>query len=131
MVAMKAIVFKIWGQLSSSFQQLVSCIALRASPHSPPPYSCSRKQKHFVLIYPCACGKYIAFKPITFQELRSYLTSYPCISLCFHFMHTPQHHTASVVSFLSIPHAPFMQSVTPQAIFPRISSSLFLFSAAS
>jgi len=40
--------------MSSSFQQLASCMALRAFSHSPPPYSCSRKQKHSVLIYPCA-----------------------------------------------------------------------------
>jgi len=51
------------------------------------------------------------FQPITFQELRSYLTSHPYISFRFHFMHTPQHRTASVVSFLSIPQAPFIQSL--------------------
>jgi len=117
--------------MSSSFKQLVRCLALRASPHSPPPYSCSRKQKQSVLIYPCACGIYIAFKPITFQELRSYLTSHPYISFRFHLMHTPQHRTASVVSCLSIPQAPFIQSVTTQAISHRISSGMFLFSTAS
>jgi len=117
--------------MSSSFQQLASCMALRAFPHSPPPYSCRRKQKHSVLIYPCACGIYIPFKPIAFQELRSYLTSHPSISFYFHFMYTPQHRTASVVYFLSIPHTPFMQSVTTQAIFLRISSGMFLFSATS
>jgi hypothetical protein len=42
-------------------------------------------------------------------------------------MHSPQHLTASVVSFLSIPRAPFIQSVTTQALFPRISSGLFYF----
>jgi hypothetical protein len=45
-------------------------------------------------------------------------------------MHTPQHRTASVVSFLSIPQAPFLQSVTTQALFLRISSGMFLFSTA-
>ncbi|MDD4992825.1 MAG: hypothetical protein PHR83_11375 [Paludibacter sp.] len=68
-----------------------------------------------------------SFQPITCQELLSYLSSTPYISFRFHFMHTPQHRTASVVSFLSIPHAPFMQSVTTQAISPRISSGIFLF----
>ncbi|HJV78108.1 MAG TPA: hypothetical protein VJ602_06955 [Paludibacter sp.] len=72
-----------------------------------------------------------SFKPITFQELRSFLTSNPYISFRFHFMHTPQHRTASVVSFLSIPQAPLIQSVTTQAFFPRISSGMFSFSAAS
>ncbi|MBV5283882.1 MAG: hypothetical protein JZU53_15785 [Paludibacter sp.] len=104
-----------------------SCI----SSFTPPPCSCSRKQKHSVLIYPCACGIYIPFKPITFQELRSYLTSNPYISFRFHFMYTPQHRTTSVVSFLSIPQAPFIQSVTTQAIFLSISSGMFLFSTAS
>ncbi|MDD4992113.1 MAG: hypothetical protein PHR83_07780 [Paludibacter sp.] len=52
-----------------------------------------------------------SFKPITFQELRSYLTPNPYISFRFYFMHTPQHRTASVVSFLSIPQAPFSQSL--------------------
>jgi hypothetical protein len=47
----------------------------------------------------------------------------------FHFMHTPQHRTASVVSFLSIPQAPLIQSVTTQALFQCISSGMFLFSA--
>ncbi|MBV5283883.1 MAG: hypothetical protein JZU53_15790 [Paludibacter sp.] len=42
-------------------------------------------------------------------------------------MHTPQQYTASIVSFLSIPHAPFMQSVTAQALFQRISNGMFLF----
>ena len=97
----------------------------------PPPSSCCRKQKHFVLIYPCACGICIPFKPIPFQELRSYLTSNPYISFRFHFMYTPQHRTTSVVSFLSIPQAPFIQSVATQAIFLRISSGMFLFSTAS
>ena len=46
-------------------------------------------------------------------------------------MHTPQHRTASIVLFLSIPQAPFIQSVTTQAIFQRIFSGMFLFSAAS
>jgi len=96
----------------------------------PPPYSCSKKQKHSVLIYPCACGIYIPFKPIPFQRLCSYLTSHPSISFYFHFMYTPQHRTALVVSFLSIPQAPFMQSVTTQAIFLRISSGMFLSSTA-
>ena len=77
------------------------------------------------------CGIYIPFKPIAFQELRSYLTSHPSISFRFHFMYTPQHRTASVVFFLSIPHTPFMQSVTTQAIFQRIFNGMFLFSAAS
>jgi hypothetical protein len=53
-----------------------SCI----SSFAPPPYSCCRKQKHSVLIYPCACSIYIPFKPIPFQELRSFLTSNPYIS---------------------------------------------------
>ena len=114
--------------MSSSFKQLVRCLALRASPHSPPPCNCSRKQKHSVLIYPCACGICIPFKPIPFQELRSFLTSNPYISFRFHFMYTPQHRTASVGSFLSIPQAPFIQSVTTQALFHRISSGMFLFS---
>jgi hypothetical protein len=42
-------------------------------------------------------------------------------------MHTPQHRTASVVSFLSIPQAPLIQSATTQALFPRISSGMFYF----
>ena len=113
--------------MSSSFQHLVSCLALRAFPHSPPPCSCSRKQKHSALIYPCACGKYIPFNPIPFQELRSYLTSHPCISFCFHFMYAPQHRTASVVSFLSIPQAPFIQSVTTQALFQPTTNGMFYF----
>lgn len=70
-------------------------------------------------------------QPITFQELRSYLTSNPYISFCFHFMHTPQHRLASVVSFLSIPRAPFKQSVTTQALFQPLTNGMFSFSAAS
>ena len=104
-----------------------SCI----SSFTPPPCNCSRKQKHSVFIYPCACGIYIPFKPIPFQELRSFLTSNPYISFHFHFMYAPQHRTASVVSFLSIPQAPFIQSVTTQAISQRISSGMFLFSTTS
>jgi len=42
-------------------------------------------------------------------------------------MHTPQHCTASVVSFLSIPQAPFKQPVATQAISPRIFSGMFYF----
>jgi len=42
-------------------------------------------------------------------------------------MHSPQHRTASVVSFLSIPQASLIQSVTTQALFPRISSGMFYF----
>ena len=105
-----------------------SCI----SSFAPLPCSCNRQQKnHTGFIYPSACGIYIPIKPIAFQELRSYLTSHPYISFRFHFMHTPQHRTASVVSFLSIPQAPFLQSVTTQAIFHRIFSGMFLFSATS
>jgi hypothetical protein len=46
-------------------------------------------------------------------------------------IHPHQHRTASVVSFLSISQAPLIQSVTTQAFSPRISSGLYLFSAAS
>ena len=75
-----------------------SCI----SSFAPLPCSCNRQQKnHTGFIYPSACGIYIPIKPIAFQELRSYLTSHPSISFYFHFMHTPQHRTASVVFFLS------------------------------
>ncbi|MDD4992584.1 MAG: hypothetical protein PHR83_10155 [Paludibacter sp.] len=68
-----------------------------------------------------------SFQPIPFQELRSFLTPNPYISFRFHFLHSPQHRTASVVSFLSIPQAPFIQLVTTQALFPRISSGMFYF----
>ena len=78
------------------------------------------------------CLRYIhSFKSITFQELRSFLSPNPYISFRFHFMYTPQQRTASEVSFLSIPQAPFLQSVTTQALFHRISSGMFLFSTAS
>ena len=68
-----------------------------------------------------------SFQPITLQELRSFLTPNPYISFRFLFMLSPQHSTASVVSFLSIPQAPLIQSVTTQALFPRISSGIFYF----
>ena len=68
-----------------------------------------------------------SFQPITFQELRSFLTPNPCISFCFHFMHSPQHRTASVVSFLSIPQATFIQSVTTQAFFQPSTNGMFYF----
>ena len=96
-------------------------------PHHP--LVVQKTKKHSGLIYPM-CLRYMhSFKPITFQELRSYLTSNPSISLRFHFRHTPQHRTAPVASFLSIPQAPLIQSVTTQATFQRISSGMFSFSA--
>ena len=58
-----------------------------------------------------------SFKPIPFRELPSFLTPNPCISFRFHFLHSPKYPTASVVSFLSIPQAPLIQSVTTQALF--------------
>ena len=72
-----------------------------------------------------------SFQPIIFQELHSFLSSHPYISFSFHFMHSPQHRTASVVSFLSIPQAPLIQSVTTQALFPSHFQPYVLFSAAS
>ena len=48
------------------------------------------------------CLRYIhSFKPITFQELRWFLTPNPYIPFRYHFIYTPQHPTASVVPFLS------------------------------
>jgi hypothetical protein len=114
--------------LSAAFKLFsTSCI----SSFSAPPISCAENKKHSGLIFHVLAVYTLIFKPITFQELRSYLTSNPYTSFRFHSMHTPQHRTASVVSFLSIPHAPFMQSVTTQAIFPRISSDMFLSSTES
>jgi len=108
----------------------VRCCAFRqykSHNKTPPPISCAENKKTFWVDL-SMCLRYMhSFKPITFQELRSYLTSNPSLSLRFHFRHTPQHRTAPVASFLSIPQASFMQSVTTQALFPRISSSMFYF----
>ena len=80
--------------------------------------------------YPCACGKcihsgfirsgYIVHfaKLILFDSLHIFH---------LHFMHSPQHRTASVVSFLSIPQAPLIQSVTIQALFQRTSNGIYFF----
>ena len=68
-----------------------------------------------------------SFQPITFQELLSFLTPNPYISFRFHFMHSPQHRAASVVSFLSISQAPLIQSVTTQALFQPTTSGMFYF----
>ncbi|MGC3976792.1 MAG: hypothetical protein QM751_00245 [Paludibacteraceae bacterium] len=45
--------------------------------------------------------------------------------------HPPQYRTASIASCLSIPHASFIQSVTTQAIFLRISNGMLLFTETS
>jgi len=42
-------------------------------------------------------------------------------------MHSPQHRTASVVSFLSIPQAPLIQSVTTQALPNAFPAACFIF----
>jgi hypothetical protein len=61
---------------------------------TPPPISCAENKCISSSI--AMCLRYMhSFKPITFQELRSYLTSNSYISFRFHFMHTPQHRTAS------------------------------------
>jgi len=68
------------------------------------------------LIFQCACGQCILSSLLhSGNFVRSSLRS-PCISFCFHSMLTPQHRTASAVSFLFIPQAPLIQSVTIQAI---------------
>jgi hypothetical protein len=64
---------------------------------------------------------------ISFWASCSFLTAKPDTSFLLHCKHTPQHPTASVVSFLSISQAPFIQSVTTQALFLRISSGMFYF----
>lgn len=112
--------------MSSSFQQLVSCPALRALtsifPHRP---VVVQKTKTFRVDLSMCLRSVRSFQPIPFRELPSFLTPNPSISFRFHFLHSPQHRTASVVSFLSIPQAPLIQSVTIQALFPRISSGCF------
>jgi len=42
-------------------------------------------------------------------------------------MHSPQHRTASVISFLSIPQAPLIQSVITQALFQPSTNGMFYF----
>jgi hypothetical protein len=86
-----------------------------------------QKIKTFRVDYPCACGHCIHSSSISFWASCSFLTAKPDTSFCLHCKHSPQHRTASVVSFLSIPQAPLIQSVTTQALFPRISSGMFYF----
>ena len=84
----------------------------------------------FRVLWQCACGKcihsgfirsgyFVHFaKLILFDSLHIFR---------LHFMHSPQHRTASVVSFLPIPQAPFIQSVTTQALFQRTTNGIYLF----
>ena len=64
---------------------------------------------------------------ISFWASCSFLTAKPDTSFCLHCKHSPQHRTASVVSFLSIPQAPLIQSVTTQALFQPTTSGMFYF----
>lgn len=98
---------------------------------SPPPISCAENKNMPLFVCHLLAVYDFHFRSIPFQELSSFLTLTPDAALHFHSNHTLQHRTASVVSFLSIPQAPFMQSVITQAIFPRYSSGLFFISAAS
>ena len=114
--------------MSSSFQQLVSCPALRAMtsifPHRP---VVVQKTKNIPYWLSMCLRSVHSFQPITFRKLRSFLTPNPCISFRFHLMHPPQHRTASLVSFLSIPQAPLIQSVTTQALFRPTTNGMFYF----
>jgi hypothetical protein len=98
----------------------------------PTTHQLCRKQKTYSCLFIHVLAVYdFHFRSIPFQELRSFLTLSPDTALHFHSNHTLQHRTASVVSFLSIPQAPLIQSVTTQAIFQRISNGMFFISVSS
>ena len=66
------------------------------------------------------------FRSIPFQELRSFLTLTPDTTLHFHSNHTLQHPRLREI-LISISQAPFMQSVTTQALFQPTTSGMFYF----
>jgi hypothetical protein len=107
------------------FKQLESRSALRAIPHFPHRPLVVQKIKYVELILLMLAVN--AFHSVSISFRLGFVPQPNLTSFLLHCKHTPQHRTVSVVSFLSIPQAPFIQSVTTQTLFQRISNGIYFF----
>ena len=114
--------------MSSSFQQLASCMALRAFSHSPPPYSCRRKQKHSVLIYPCALRyiHYIQAHCIPGTTFVPHFAPFHFILLSFHVYTSAPHSFGNLLPFHSA-HSIHAVSHYPSYFPTHFQRSVFIF----
>jgi hypothetical protein len=103
----------------ASREEKESVYCLKAT-KTPPPIVVAVTFGNRLLCHVLAVG---AFIPAHYVPGTTFVPHYePLHSIMPTFLHPPQHPAASVVSLLSIPQAPFIQSVTTQAIFPPISN---------